>query len=181
MTLTPRAKLLLIVSGFLVPIAASVATYVFFRPQATGNYGELVSPPEAISAATFRREDGEAFRFEQLRGQWVVLVSEARACDASCTAKLYATRQVRLALGRDASRIVRVWVAQAPPAAPAPPHEDLVVLRPPAPEPAGPVNDPGHVYLVDPRGNVMMRWPREPDMARMLKDLKTLLKASQIG
>jgi cytochrome oxidase Cu insertion factor (SCO1/SenC/PrrC family) len=181
MKVTARAKLLLIVSGFLLPIAASVATYVFFRPQASGNYGELISPPEAISAAIFRRDDGEAFRFGQLRGQWVMLASESRDCDASCTAKLYAMRQVRLVLGRDASRVVRVLVAQTPQAVPAAPHEDLVVLRPAAAEPAGPVNDPGHVYLVDPRGNVMMRWPREPDMPRMLKDLKTLLKASQIG
>jgi len=90
-------------------------------------------------------------------------------------------RQVRLALGRDASRVARVLVAQSADAVPAAPREDLQVVRPAAPEPPGPLNDPAHIYLVDPRGNVMMRWPREPDMARMLRDLKTLLKASQIG
>lgn len=181
MKLTPRAKLFLIVSVFLLPIAASVATYVFFRPQPTGNYGELISPPEAISAATFRRDDGAAFRFAGLRGRWVMVASESRACDASCTAKLHSMRQVRLVLGRDASRVARVLVAQSAQALPPPPREDLEVVQPTAAEPPGPLNDPAHIYLVDPRGNVMMRWPREPDMGRMLKDLKTLLKASQIG
>jgi len=181
MKLTPRAKLFLIVSGFLLPIVASVATYVFFRPQATGNYGELLSPPEAISAAAFRRDDGSALRFADLRGRWAMIASQSRACDASCAAKLYAMRQVRLVLGRDASRVARVLVAQSPEALPPGPHEDLEVVQPAAPEPPGPLNDPAHIYLVDPRGNVMMRWPREPDMRRMLKDLQTLLKASQIG
>lgn len=181
MKLTPRAKLLLIASVFLLPIAASVATYVFVRPEPTGNYGELLLPPEAISSAAFRRDDGTAFRFAELRGRWVLLASESRECDAACAAKLYAVRQVRLALGRDASRVARVLVAQAPQALASVPREDLVALTPLAPEPGGPVNDPAHIYLVDPGGNVMMRWPREPDMRRMLKDLQTLLKASQIG
>src|SRR6185312_3843772 len=137
MNLTPRAKLILIASGFLVPIVASVATYVFFRPEPPGNYGELLTPPEAISAAAFRRGDGAAFRFESLRGRWVLLASESRACDAGCAAKLYAMRQVRLALGREASRVARVLVAEDPQALPAAP-EDLVTLVPAAPEPAGP-------------------------------------------
>ena len=181
MTLTPRAKLFLIVSGFLLPIAASIATYVFFRPQATGNYGELLSPPEAISAAAFRRDDGAAFHFAELRGRWIMVASESRPCDAACAAKLYAMRQVRLVLGRDASRVARVLVAQSAEALPPAPREDLEVVQPGAAEPPGPLNDPAHIYLVDPRGNVMMRWPREPDMRRMLKDLQTLLRASQIG
>ena len=42
-------------------------------------------------------------------------------------------------------------------------------------------NDRAHIYLVDPRGNVMMRWPANPQMRGMLKDLERLLKASQIG
>ena len=47
--------------------------------------------------------------------------------------------------------------------------------------PPGAANDRAHIYLVDPLGNVMMRWPAKPDMRRMLKDLERLLKASQIG
>jgi hypothetical protein len=38
-----------------------------------------------------------------------------------------------------------------------------------------------HVYLVDPLGNLMMRFPRDPDPLRVIKDLKLLLRASQFG
>ena len=38
-----------------------------------------------------------------------------------------------------------------------------------------------HIYLVDPLGNLMMRFPREPDPSRVIKDLQRLLKASGFG
>jgi cytochrome oxidase Cu insertion factor (SCO1/SenC/PrrC family) len=47
--------------------------------------------------------------------------------------------------------------------------------------PPGAGNDRAHIYLVDPNGNVMMRWPAAAEPKRMLKDLERLLKASQIG
>ena len=38
-----------------------------------------------------------------------------------------------------------------------------------------------HIYLIDPLGNLMMRFPKDADPARMVKDLKRLLKISRIG
>jgi len=38
-----------------------------------------------------------------------------------------------------------------------------------------------YIYMIDPLGNVMMRWPANPDIKRMFKDIERLLKASQIG
>jgi hypothetical protein len=72
-------------------------------------------------------------------------------------------RQVRLALGRNASRVDTLVVAK----------DELAR--------AGLPIDAAHIYLVDPHGNVMMRWPSPPDLKRMLKDVERLLKASQIG
>ena len=93
---------------------------------------------------------------------------------------------MRLALGRNASRVARVFVvddARAPDPVVLAPLEDLIVAVMPrgVAIPPGPANDRAHIYLVDPRGNVMMRWPAQPDFRRMLKDLERLLKASQIG
>jgi hypothetical protein len=34
---------------------------------------------------------------------------------------------------------------------------------------------------VDPLGNLMMRFPKDPDPAKMKKDIIRLLKASRIG
>ena len=143
MKLSPRAKLLLLVSLFLLPIAASLTAYFFFRPAATANYGELLLPPKVLSAG-FRKPYGE---------RWLLISSK----DAE------AARQVRLALGREASRVEVVTASVA----------DVAK--------AGAAIDDAHIYLADPHGNVMMRWPAQPDLKRMLADLKRLLKASQIG
>ena len=44
-----------------------------------------------------------------------------------------------------------------------------------------PMFSPDHIYVVDPLGNLMMRFPRDPDPSLMIKDLQRLLKASRIG
>jgi hypothetical protein len=141
--ITPRAKLLLLASLFALPMLASMVAYRFFPPPPTANYGELLLPPQALSA-DFRARHGE---------RWLLLSAR----------DLEAMRQVRLALGRDAPRVAIVVAPAAE------------LAR------AGATIDEGHIYLVDPHGNVMMRWPASPDLKGMLADLKRLLKASQIG
>ena len=143
MKLTPRAKLLLLASLFVVPIVASLIAYRFFPPPPTANYGELLLPPQALSA-DFRQRYGD---------RWLLVA----------TSDVEAMRKVRLALGRDASRVEVVVV----------PAAELAK--------AGASIDERHIYLADPHGNVMMRWTSSPDLKRMLADLKRLLKASQIG
>ena len=143
MKLSPRAKLLLIASLFAAPMVAAVLAYLYFPPPPGANYGELLLPPQVLSAE-FRKPHGE---------RWLLVAAS----------DIEAMRQVRLALGRDASR-VEVVVA---------PAAELAK--------AGVSVDERHIYLADPHGNVMMRWPASPDLKRMLADLKRLLKASQIG
>jgi hypothetical protein len=93
---------------------------------------------------------------------------------------------VRLMLGRNATRVVRIFVTDdSRPVEPATlaPFEGTVVVAPPLGMalPTAPVNDRAHIYLVDPLGNVMMRFPAGAEPRRMLKDLDRLLKASQVG
>ena len=38
-----------------------------------------------------------------------------------------------------------------------------------------------HIYLVDPLGNLMLRFPKDADPNRMKKDIERLLKTSRIG
>jgi hypothetical protein len=184
--LTPRAKLLLIGALFLAPIAASIAAYLFMNVEATANYGELLLPPSPVTTHAFTREDGTQFRFAELRDRWILVASDSGSCAEACARKLRMMRQVRLALGHDAARVARVFVVddiRAPDHAAFDPVEDLVVAVTPRGMtlPPGAANDRAYIYLVDPRGNVMMRWPQGPDFRGMLKDLQTLLKASQIG
>jgi cytochrome oxidase Cu insertion factor (SCO1/SenC/PrrC family) len=184
--LGPRAKLLLVMAIFAAPILASYATWRFFRPAATANHGELLLPPAALPDHELRGAGGAGFRFTSLRGRWVLVASDSGACPEACVAKLSAMRQVRLALGRDAGRVARVFVAddvQPVAAAVLAPFEGMEVAQVPTGLvlPAGAANDRAHIYLSDPNGNVMMRWPAGLEPKQILQDLRRLLKASQIG
>lgn len=181
-----RVQLLAIVALFALPIVASYLVHMFHRPEATGNYGELLLPPAQVSGVDFARPGGSPFRFSELRGKWVMVVSDAAGCLPGCEGKLVLARQVRLMLGRKADRVTRVFIADdaAPLSAEAfSAFEGMVIASTPAgmAQPLSAVNDRAHVYLVDPLGNVMMRWPASAEPRRMLKDLERLLKASQIG
>lgn len=172
MNLGARAKLVLLASLFASPIAASVVAYYFFPPAPSANYGELLLPP--ASAPT---------ELIAMRERWILVAWDRAPCEGACDAKITAMRQVRLALGRNASRVDRVLLlggvdgrSAAPPG-----FEGMALIGSRGVPRGGLIGDAGHIYLVDPHGNVMMRWPAQPDMKRMLKDLERLLKASQIG
>ncbi len=186
MKLTSRGKLLLLFGVFALPMVAAFIAYHGWRPSGHGNYGELldVTPLQATAGT---RLDGQALDMDALRGKWLMVHIGGGACDAACARALYLSRQVRIAQGKDQSRIERMWVltdASAPDAALMEQHPGLIVWRPAdrsflAQFPGGGESD--RLYVVDPLGNLMMRFPADPDPKRMMKDLKLLLKASQIG
>lgn len=182
----PRARLAGIAALFALPIGASLVAYHLVEPGKTANFGELLLPPAAITEQPFERAEGGAFAFAELGGRWILVASDSGACAPACRDKLATLRQVRLALGRSAGRVERVFVVddlQAPDARIAQEFAGTIVARTPRglAIPAGAANDRAHIYLVDPRGNVMMRWPAGAERKRMLGDLQRLLKASQIG
>src|SRR5262249_37630892 len=138
------------------PVLLGTLAYVFhWDTGAPGNYGELI-PPRALSGAPFA----------ELRGKRVLVAIDAAGCDAWCERKLYYLRQLRSAPGKDMDRGERLWlltderkpraellqafegtkVGQADPA----------ILRSLPGDPAE------HIYVVDPLGNLMMRYPRDP-------------------
>ena len=186
MKLSPRVKLILVASVFALPIAASYLAYYTLGGEATANYGELIRPPVKITPQPFARAGAPSWTFAELGGRWVLVMSDSGACPAACVEKLTTLRQVYFALGRNAARVTRVFVvddvASPDPEALKEFDGTVMALTPTGLRlPPGAANDRAHIYLVDPRGNVMMRWPAPADRKRMLKDLQRLLRASQIG
>jgi hypothetical protein len=182
--LSPRAKLLVLFALFAAPIVASTLAYRYAHVTPTANHGELLLPPAQAPDRASAGAGGKPYSYGEHRGRWILVASDAGGCGEACLRKLVAMRQVRLALGVNASRVDRVFLADdgRPPdaAALAPfPGMEGAVLPPEAA--GGPGWDRGHVYLVDPNGNVMMRWRAEDDPKGMLRDLERLLRASQIG
>ncbi|MEW6118551.1 MAG: hypothetical protein AB1593_00530 [Pseudomonadota bacterium] len=187
MQLKPRAKLLLLVGVFVVPVVAAWIAYFGWRPSGHTNYGELltVTPLRYTSGATW---DGRPFDLSELRGKWVMVHVDEPVCDAACRQQLYLMRQTRIAQGREQSRIERLWVLSGsglPDPALLGEYHGMHVWRPSnaafvSQFPAADAVDT-HIFLIDPLGNLMLRFPASPDAKRMMKDLKLLLKASQIG
>jgi cytochrome oxidase Cu insertion factor (SCO1/SenC/PrrC family) len=185
-----RLKLLALFALFASPVVASYLAYYVFPPAGRTNYGDLIQPQRPAPALALSRPDGAADRFDRLLGQWVLVSVDAGACDAACAAKLYAMRQQRTMTGKERERLDRVWLvtdAAAPAPAQLREYEGTIVLRADVAQLAAwlPVA-PGrrmedYLYLVDPLGNLMMRFPADGDPQRIRKDLSRLLKASRIG
>ena len=182
-----RRVALVILALCAAPTAAAWLAYFVWQPQSRTNYGEL-SEPRPLPDPELRRLDGESFRLSQLRGRWVLLQVDSAACADACRRKLVYMRQARLALGKDAERIERVWLIEGE-ALPDPAllreHEGLKVARAPKGSLAvalrSPGNPAGYIFVVDPLGRLMLRFPGDPDGRRMLRDLARLLSVSRIG
>jgi ferric-dicitrate binding protein FerR (iron transport regulator) len=182
-----RRVALVILAFCAAPTVAAWFAYFVWQPQSRTNYGELIAP-RALSDPALHRLDGSAFRLSQLRGKWMLLQIDSAACSEDCREKLLYMRQARLAQGRDAERIERVWLLDddaIPDTSLLREHEGLQVARAPHGTFLGEFpssgNSTGYIYVVDPRGILMLRFPGNPDARKMLKDLARLLRASRIG
>jgi hypothetical protein len=164
-----RLKLAAIFLACAAPFVLAWLAYEFdWAAGSTANYGELVAP-RVLSGPPF----------EALRGKWVLLMADAAACNAACEQKLYILRQLRRAQGKEMERVERLWLVSD---GGAPRPELLAVIEGTR---VARFKDamiaPEHIYVVDPHGNLMLRFPRQPDPTRMIKDLQRLLRASRIG
>jgi hypothetical protein len=187
-----RLKLAAVVAVCAAPVVASYLAYYVFPPSGRTNFGTLVTPQRPVPELALERVDAARgpYRFASLLGQWVILQVDAGACAAGCADKLHALRQQRTMTGKDRDRIDRVWLvtdATEPSAALLREYGGTVVLRADRDALAAllPV-DAGrriedYLYVVDPLGNLMMRFPADGDPARIRKDLARLLKASRVG
>lgn len=185
-----RIKMLLVLLVCAAPVIASYFTYYVVRPQGRTNHGVLVDPQRPLPPAgelPLTELDGRAVDATSLRGQWLLVAVAGGGCDAACERQLYLQRQLREALGKSKDRIDRVWLvddAVAPRAELLPALREARVLRAPAAaiarwlQPADGQPVEAHLYLVDPLGNYMMRFPTPTEPERIKRDLERLLRAS---
>ena len=168
----PRARapyartLLLIAAVTIAPVVASYAVYYLFPRAPAANYGTLL-PTAPIAGIEGTRPDGSKFRLEDLRGRWVLVAQGRGDCDAACERKLYATRQARTMQGKEQDRVVRAWFVLGdaePPAALLAQHPGLVVVRVADEVAARFPGGADPLYLIDPLGNLVLRYPDDPDI-----------------
>jgi len=173
------------------PLIASYFAYYVVKPERRSNYGTLLDqrahPIPGMAATTL---DGRPMPLQQFKGKWVMLMTGSGACAQACQQQLFTMRQLRLMQGKEMDRIERVWLITD-----REPLDTIVIrefdgthmLRADAatvkawlPADAGTSADQ-HIYMIDPLGHLMMRFPANPEPRKVYKDIYKLLKASAVG
>ena len=182
-----RASLWLIIGLCVAPVVASYLTFYFFTPKAQVNYGELVGT-RPLPVVAMPVTDGSPFGLERLRGKWVLRFADGGTCAADCAKKLFTIRQLRLAQGREMNRIERVWLindSATPAAGAVEPFAGTWLVRAAGSDllKALPAENgvERFIYLADPLGNLVLRYPLDADPSLIIKDITRLLKTSGIG
>lgn len=173
-----------------MPVIASYFSYYVVRPEGRRNFGELIDPQRLVPTVAATNAAGQPVDLATLKGQWLLISVSGGACDSTCQQHLYVQRQLRESLGREKDRLDWVWlVTDDVPLTPElrPVADVATVLRVPPAElakwlvPAAGHQASEHLYVVDPMGNWMMRFPANMDMggaAKAKRDLERLLRAS---
>ncbi len=186
-----RWKLLAVILVCASPLIFSYLSYYVIKPGGRTNYGTLLDPrvyegkvPPALTL------EGKPASLAAFKGKWVMLQAAPGDCQQACKDQLVAMRQLRLMQGKGMERIERVWLITD-----ASPLDTMLMkvidgTRMLRADPAAvgawlPVEAGGtpsdHLYLIDPLGNLMMRFPKDAAPAKVSKDINKLLKASAIG
>ena len=173
----------------ILPIVAAYVAYYVAPPSGRTNYGTLLVPQRPVPELPLANLDGTRFDLRKLAGSWVLVMVDRSECDKPCTDKLLMMRQQRTMTGKDRDKIERVWLIsdQEPLSialmreyegthfvrAPVQPLRELLVLPN-----ADRARLQDHIWLIDPRGNLMLRWPKNPEVNGVKRDLARLLKVS---
>ena len=180
-----RRKFLLLLVVMCTPVIISYALYFMdYRPQSK-NYGDLI-PIVKVSGKGTNIADNTILRMKDLHGKWILVTVDSGDCNEACKNKLYYMRQVRTVQGKEKHRIERLWLINnsvKPSAELMKEYEgtyfvnadseilDFIETK---------EEQTKHIYLIDPIGNLMMRFPENVDGSKMGHDIKRLLHVSQL-
>ena len=188
-----RLTILLIFAMSVIPFG--IAWYLAEHPQVVQlgtNNGELITPPLTTELLAFTGyDDFSAQNLKELQGHWIMVnVLPNGPCSETCQDALHKTRQISLMMGKDIARIRRLAVlyGMQPNAFPKEWQDDARLLKAvvsPALQnslrtlAAG--GEEGLLLIMDPLGNLMMKYPAGYDPYKVRNDLSKLLRISQIG
>ncbi len=182
---------------FLFPVVSSyVLFYSGWQPLGTTNYGELVNPARPLVLPLMDDRFGEPVNEDWIYGKWTMVYFAGPDCDAVCREQVILSVKIRLGENRNALRLQNMllftdqaafkalpeWLgpkAAITVAAPLMRDKEAVLKAFDMSDLDGQTE--GRLFLVDPQGNLMMRFPAELSPQGIRKDLKRLFKISQVG
>ncbi|AZE45793.1 hypothetical protein C4K04_0082 [Pseudomonas chlororaphis] len=175
-----RWQLLLIVAMVIGPMILATGMYKlqFWVPESRSYHGELIGNGQSRADIGVQADET----------RWQILVTAPRDCAVDCQQLVYLARQIQISLGRDASRASHALAAAQPldadyqaklqreyPQLQRYPL-DLATFTKGASDQDAPL-----LWIVDPHGNLVLRYDARVKGKDLLNDLRHLLKLSNIG
>lgn len=183
-----------VVIAFVAPVVAAYALFFLgITPPAYSNKGELLDPIIDVESFALSDDSNNVLGRDAItEHKWHMMYFVGSSCDDACNQSLYNMRQINIAAGKYANRLQRLLVHLE---APAEEFQALVAKEYPqarhvnanaetiaaALQEVGPQFRANEIYIMDPLGNIMLRYTQEQSYKDILHDLKKLFKVSQIG
>lgn len=169
---------------FAVPIIAAYSYYFLIENPKTKNNGELIVPVIDIENLALTDNAGNKLTRKELTSTWRMLYFVGKNCDSTCSKELYNMRQINVALGKNADRFKYMII-----------HLDSMdddfstLIQKEHPRALHAYTNKyelestfsNAIFIMDPLGNIMMKFLPEIPPGLILKDLNLLLKVSRIG
>ncbi|SEC28344.1 hypothetical protein SAMN04490185_1144 [Pseudomonas frederiksbergensis] len=175
-----RLQLLLILLGVIGPMILATGMYKlqFWVPEGRSYHGELIGNGQTRADLGVQAQED----------RWQILVTAPKECSVDCQQLVYLARQIQIGLGRDAGRASHA-LAMAQPLS----SEYDAKLTREYPQlqryplsltefhkTAGDKAVP-QLWIIDPHGNLVLRYDPTVKGKDLLNDLRHLLKLSNIG
>lgn len=186
-----RIKAGLLFAIAIAPLIAATTMYYtgWGIPSSTTNNGEFVDTRDRISDMDLVTSGNESFtrRFlpDNEDAKWWIIVTADR-CEQACRDWLEVSRSVHRRLHRDADRVRRGFLAADGTVPDSGQHPRIVTLNGPnggnpfAPKARSDATN-GTVFVVDPMGNLVLRYDSRHNGTDLLDDMEHLLDSSPLG
>ncbi|MGZ7458152.1 hypothetical protein ACXPVS_15570 [Pseudomonas sp. Ma2-10] len=180
-----RLQLLLILLGVIGPMILATGMYKlqFWVPEGRSYHGELIGNGQTRADLGVQAQED----------RWQILVTAPKDCSVDCQQLVYLARQIQIGLGRDAGRASHALAAAQPLSS----EYDAKLTRE-YPQlqrypldlatfstfntTAGTGDKPApQLWVIDPHGNLVLRYDPTVKGKDLLNDLRHLLKLSNIG
>ena len=186
-----RVQMIMVFAVFVAPVAGAF----LYEPSSFNNYGDLYRPARPVANLDMMSDKG-AVELDSFRRQWVFLVKADTECAKACEDNILKIRQLRFMQNNNMTRIRTVVMqtglapeVSADLAAKYSPIEVYTVERDNFDEwtkilklDDAPIEaEADRLYIIDPAGNLMISYPATAEPKSIQKDIKRLLKTSQIG
>lgn len=175
-----RLQLLLILLGVIGPMILATGMYKlqFWVPEGRSYHGELIGNGQTRADLGVQAQED----------RWQILVTAPKECSVDCQQLVYLARQIQIGLGRDAGRASHALAVAQPLSS----EYDAKLTREYPQLQRYPLNltdfqktagDKAvpQLWIIDPHGNLVLRYDPTVKGKDLLNDLRHLLKLSNIG